>query len=56
MRIGLGPRSSDASDPNAWEGFDTMSTVEEIEHAIRELPPEKPTELRAWFLSFDAEA
>lgn len=30
-----------------------MSTVEEIKRAIRQLPPEKLTELRAWF---DAEA
>ncbi|MDR3619002.1 MAG: hypothetical protein P4L85_06590 [Paludisphaera borealis] len=33
-----------------------MSTVEEIERAIQQLPPEKLTELRAWFVAFDAEA
>jgi hypothetical protein len=32
-----------------------MSTVEEIERAIQQLPPDKLTEFRAWFAAFDAE-
>jgi hypothetical protein len=33
-----------------------MSTVEEIERAIQQLPSEKLRELRAWFAAFDADA
>jgi hypothetical protein len=33
-----------------------MSTIQEIEAAIRNLPPERLAELRAWFAEFDAEA
>ena len=31
-----------------------MSTLEEIEAAVHQLPPAKRAEFRAWFLSFDA--
>jgi hypothetical protein len=31
-----------------------MSTLEEIEAAVQQLPPAKRAEFRAWFLSFDA--
>ncbi len=31
-----------------------MSTIEEIEAAVRQLPPAKRAEFRAWFQSFDA--
>ena len=31
-----------------------MSTLEEIEAAIQQLPPAKRAEFRAWFQSFDA--
>ena len=31
-----------------------MSTLEEIEAAVQQLPPVKRAEFRAWFLSFDA--
>lgn len=31
-----------------------MSTVQEIEDAIRRLPPAQLTSLRAWFADFDA--
>jgi hypothetical protein len=31
-----------------------MSTVEEIERAVRELPPEELALFRAWFAEFDA--
>jgi hypothetical protein len=33
-----------------------MTTVDEIEQAIRKLPPEDLTALRAWFAEYDAEA
>jgi hypothetical protein len=33
-----------------------MSTVQEIEDAIRQLPPEELAALRAWFHEFDAAA
>jgi hypothetical protein len=33
-----------------------MSTVDEIENAIRKLPEEDLAALRAWFAEFDAEA
>jgi hypothetical protein len=33
-----------------------MSTLDEIERAIRQLPPEDLTALRAWFAEYDAEA
>jgi hypothetical protein len=33
-----------------------MSTLDEIERAIAELPPAKLAELRTWFARFDAEA
>jgi hypothetical protein len=33
-----------------------MSTIEEIEDAIRKLPAQNLAELRAWFAEFDAEA
>jgi hypothetical protein len=33
-----------------------MSTVQEIEDAIRKLPAEDLAELRAWFAEFDAAA
>ncbi len=32
-----------------------MSTVQEIENAIRKLPAEDLTALRAWFAEFDAD-
>ena len=32
-----------------------MSTVQEIELAIRQLPPQELTVFRAWFAEFDAE-
>ena len=31
-----------------------MKTVEEIEKAVEELPPDKLAKFRAWFESFDA--
>ena len=31
-----------------------MSTLEEIEAAVQQLPPAKRAQFRAWFLSFDA--
>mgnify|MGYP006873466372 CR=1 FL=1 len=31
-----------------------MSTVEEIERAVADLPPERLAEFRAWFAEFDA--
>jgi len=31
-----------------------MSTFEEVEAAVQQLPPVKRAEFRAWFLSFDA--
>jgi hypothetical protein len=31
-----------------------MSTIEEIEAAVQQLPPAKRAEFRAWFHSFDA--
>ena len=31
-----------------------MSTLEEIEAAVQQLPPAKRAEFRAWFQSFDA--
>jgi hypothetical protein len=33
-----------------------MSTVQEIEDAIRQLPAEDLAALRAWFATFDADA
>jgi len=33
-----------------------MSTVEEIEAAIRRLPPEELADLRDWFARYDASA
>jgi hypothetical protein len=33
-----------------------MSTVEEIERAVRELPPAELAAFRDWFAEFDAEA
>lgn len=33
-----------------------MSTVEEIESAIRRLPPKEVASLREWFAHYDAEA
>jgi hypothetical protein len=33
-----------------------MSTIEEIENAIRKLPAEDLVSLRAWFAEFDADA
>lgn len=33
-----------------------MSTVDEIEDAIRKLPDKEFAELRAWFIEFDASA
>ena len=32
-----------------------MSTVQEIERAIRQLPPEDLAALRTWFLEYDAQ-
>lgn len=32
-----------------------MSTIDEIEHAVRQLPPEEFAAFRAWFAEFDAE-
>ena len=32
-----------------------MATLEEIEEAIRQLPPEKLQAFRAWFVDFDAQ-
>ncbi len=34
--------------------IERMSTLEEIEAAVRQLTPAKRAEFRAWFLSFDA--
>ena len=31
-----------------------MSSIQEIEHAIRQLSPEELAALRAWFAEFDA--
>jgi hypothetical protein len=31
-----------------------MRTVEDIEKALSELPPDQPAEFRAWFETFDA--
>lgn len=33
-----------------------MSTIQEIESAVRRLSSEELSEFRAWFLEFDAEA
>jgi len=33
-----------------------MSEIEQIEHQIRNLPPEELAKLRAWFAEFDAQA
>jgi hypothetical protein len=33
-----------------------MSTMKEIEHAVRSLSPEELAAFRAWFTSFDADA
>jgi hypothetical protein len=33
-----------------------MSTIQEIEDAIRQLPDDELAALRAWFAEFDAEA
>ena len=35
---------------------DLMSTIQEIEDAIRQLPDDELAALRAWFAEFDAEA
>lgn len=31
-----------------------MTTVQEIEHALAKLPPEKLAEFRSWYAEFDA--
>ena len=36
------------------EYIDAMSTIEEIENAIRQLPPEDLTAFRDWFAKYDA--
>lgn len=33
-----------------------MSTIDQIEHAVRELSRDELSEFRAWFLAFDAAA
>lgn len=33
-----------------------MSSIQDIEHAIRQLPPEDLAAFRAWFAEFDAAA
>jgi hypothetical protein len=33
-----------------------MSTIQEIERAVAQLPPEERAEFRAWFLEFDGAA
>lgn len=33
-----------------------MSTVQQIEHAVRQLSPPELVKFRAWFTDFDAEA
>jgi hypothetical protein len=33
-----------------------MSTVQEIEKAVKQLPPEELAAFRSWFLGFDADA
>ncbi|HET6229849.1 MAG TPA: hypothetical protein VFE05_07235 [Longimicrobiaceae bacterium] len=33
----------------------SMSTIQEIEHAVSHLPPEDLSRFREWFLQFDAE-
>ncbi len=33
-----------------------MSTVQEIEQAVKKLPPEELATFRSWFLEFDADA
>ena len=40
--------------PNNSATGSLMSTLEEIEAAVQQLPPVKRAEFRAWFLSFDA--
>lgn len=40
----------------SWEAGPGMSTVEEIERAVRNLPPDKLAEFRSWFAAFDADA
>jgi hypothetical protein len=32
-----------------------MSSIQEIEHAVRQLPPSELAAFRAWFAQFDAE-
>ena len=32
-----------------------MSTIQEIERAVSDLPPEELSRFRAWFLEFDAQ-
>ena len=54
MPLGLSGREVARSQPenSAIMGF--MSTLEEIEAAVQQLPPAKRAEFQAWFLSFDA--
>ena len=33
-----------------------MSTVQEIEKAVKQLPPDELAAFRSWFLDFDADA
>ncbi len=42
------------SQPDNSAIMGLMSTLEEIEAAVQQLPPAKRAEFRAWFLSFDA--
>ncbi len=42
------------SQPDNSGTMSLMSTLEEIEAAIQQLPPAKRAEFRAWFFSFDA--
>lgn len=41
-----------SSEPVCFEG---MATIEELERAVRQLPPEDLAAFRAWFADFDAE-
>ena len=42
------------SQPDNLGTMCIMSTLEEIEAAVQQLPPAKRAQFRAWFLSFDA--
>ena len=52
--LGLSGRGGGKSQPENSAIMGLISTLEEIEAAVQQLPPAKRAEFRAWFLSFDA--